>query len=72
MNNSQDIPPEQPELDYDPELAGMLCDPPTGWLYGFPQLFTPKPGQTLANWLIEQGYPSKDAQWAAKHTRFIG
>jgi len=45
-------------------------DPPSGWRYGFPQEYRPEPGETLAQTLMRNGYPAKDAEWASEHTRF--
>lgn len=50
-----------------------MIDPPSGWRYGFPM---PAPidyiagGFDLKDWLIRNGYPEKDAEWAAKHCRY--
>lgn len=50
-----------------------MIDPPDGWRYGFP-----KPASEdwvnakidLKNWLIRNGYPVKEAEFASKHSRF--
>lgn len=37
----------------------LMCDPPRGWLYGFPK---PLPEDRRADaraWLVENGYPQK-------------
>lgn len=34
-----------------------MIDPPDGWRYGFPKPFTPSPGQSIEEWLIQNGYP---------------
>lgn len=47
-------------------------DPPSGWRYGFPKAYLPLKGEKLEDTLIRDGYPSKDAFFAAKHCRFIG
>lgn len=47
-----------------------LYDPPSGWMYGFPKQYLPLEGEELKDTLIRDGYPAKDAEWAANHTRF--
>lgn len=37
-------------------------DPASGWLYGFPKPYRPLPHETLAETLIRDGYPEKDAK----------
>lgn len=59
------------ELGYNPSLVGWLCDPPTGWAYGFPKLFIPNVGESLGDWLVRQGYPEKDRELGEKYSRFI-
>lgn len=47
-----------------------LYDPPSGWQFGFPRQYNPLPNETIEQTLIRDGYPRKDAQWAADYTRF--
>lgn len=35
----------------------LMCDPPSGWQYGFPKPFTLRDGETLDEWLLRKGYP---------------
>lgn len=41
----------------------LMCDPPSGWKYGFPK---PLPdnfiheGELLVKWLVEEGYPQSE------------
>jgi hypothetical protein len=49
-----------------------LCDPPSGWRYGFPK---PLPDsvntkEEIKDWLIKEGYPEKDIPLAMKHSRY--
>ena len=37
-----------------------MIDPPGGWRYGFPKAFTIRDGQSLREWLIENGYPAHE------------
>ena len=39
----------------------LMCDPPSGWRYGFPKI-QPKrfeTGEEFHNWLISEGYPKE-------------
>lgn len=47
-------------------------DPPSGWMYGFPKVYAPREGEAVAETLVRDGYPVKEAAWAAKYTRFMG
>ena len=37
----------------------LICDPPSGWKYGFPKPIPEDRRQDVNTWLIEQGYPEK-------------
>lgn len=37
-------------------------DPPEGWAYGFPKIYTPKEDQSCEDWLVENGYPRDMAE----------
>ena len=37
----------------------LMCDPPSGWKYGFPKPIPEKVTDTLS-WLVEEGYPQKE------------
>jgi len=51
----------------------LLYDPPSGWRYGFPKVYKPAtPDEPLVETLVRDGYPAKDAEFGAKHCRFIG
>lgn len=50
----------------------VFYDPPTGWAYGFPKPYVPLEGEKVEDTLIRDGYPKKDAEFGAKHCRFIG
>jgi hypothetical protein len=51
---------------------GMIYDPPSGWMYGFPKQYMPLDGESFVETLVRDGYPIKDAEWAQHHTRFWG
>lgn len=36
----------------------MWVDPPAGWMYGFPKLYTPEVDGDLYTWLVDNGYPA--------------
>ena len=50
----------------------LIYDPPSGWMYGFPKAYKPLEGQQLKDTLIRDGYPAKEAEFAAQHCRFLG
>lgn len=53
----------------------VLIDPASGWMYGFPKLYTKTKEQSLKDWLIANGYPEKLAQEVEDNKlwcRFIG
>ena len=52
-------------------MTDTLYDPPTGWRYGFPNAYRPMEDETLEETLVRDGYPEKDAEFGAKHCRFI-
>lgn len=39
------------------ELTTFWVDPPRGWQYGFPKLYTPSEDGDLDKWLLKEGYP---------------
>ena len=47
----------------------MIIDPPGGWRYGFPKQYDPLPGETLRDWLVREGYPPQEVEWAVHHCR---
>lgn len=53
----------------DSSLTGMFIDPPSGWRYGFPKKFLPKDGETLEQWLLREGYPVTEVDFAIRHLR---
>ena len=53
---------------YEKELVGCWIDPPTGWRYGFPDIYDGK--MPFRNWIESKGYPMKDwDDWAKNHVR---
>lgn len=57
------------------QIKPVWYDPPSGWMYGFPKAWPEglKPTQeNVKKQLILDGYPAKDATFAAKHCRFGG
>lgn len=49
----------------------LLVDPPSGWRYGFPKVWNRKLHPDMAAWLIENGYPEKDARDKRLTYRFM-
>lgn len=45
----------------------MWVDPPSGWRYGFPKIY--KHDRSVKQWLIDNGYPENDVDWAAEYIR---
>ena len=41
--------------------AQVMVDPPSGWLYGFPKVWDKVQHPDLTQWLIDNGYPEKEA-----------
>ena len=44
-------------------------DPPGGWRYGFPKAYNPLPNENFMQWLIREGYPPDEVEWAMQHMR---
>ena len=47
----------------------LMCDPPSGWKYGFPR---PLPAdlsqdESIIPWLLEQGYPQSEIDACGDH-----
>lgn len=40
----------------------LMCDPPSGWKYGFPKPLPADLGkdESIIPWLLEQGYPQAE------------
>ena len=47
----------------------VYVDPPYGHKYGFPKALPDLMVEDMRAWLIECGYPEKDADFALKHCR---
>jgi hypothetical protein len=52
-----------------------ICDPPSGWQYGFPKQMPddfrdPDADFDLTRWLIDEGYPEKDVALALRSSRY--
>ncbi len=53
-------------------MIKQMYDPPAGWRYGFPKLYDPKPGETLAQTLLRDGYPQDEIDnGGAEYVRFF-
>ena len=51
----------------------LLYDPPAGWRYGFPKLYSPLNNETLVDTLLRDGYPQYEIDYGgAKYVRFLG
>lgn len=49
----------------------FYVDPPSGWKYGFPRPYNFETDGPLREFFIKNGYPEKDATWAANNCRFF-
>lgn len=50
----------------------VLIDPPSGWMYGFPQeVELPVTPESVEALLRKFGYPEEDIPFAMKHMRYI-
>lgn len=45
-----------------------FVDPPGGWKHGFPKQ-APEDIKDFRQWLLDQGYPEKDVDFAVKYCR---
>jgi len=44
----------------------MMCDPPSGWKYGFPKPI-PEDVEDVLQWLVSEGYPQVEIDKMSKH-----
>jgi hypothetical protein len=47
----------------------MMIDPFSGWRYGFPKLWNSDVDGDLREFLLQNGYPEKDVDFALKYIR---
>lgn len=48
-----------------------IYDPPSGWRYGFPKEYNPRPGEPLYKTLLRDGYPQHEIEAGmAMYVRF--
>ena len=49
----------------------LMCDPPSGWRYGWPKPVPPK-GTDMKKYFLDNGYPQKLVdQGMLKHVRYF-
>ena len=46
-----------------------MIDPPGGWRYGFPLAYDEKQDGPMREFLLANGYPERDVDFALKHMR---
>lgn len=46
-----------------------IIDPPSGHLYGFPRALDLHDGETIRQWLVRNGYPEHELDFAMKYLR---
>ena len=44
----------------------LMCDPPSGWKYGFPKPI-PESVEDVKDWLVENGYPQEEIDKCGEH-----
>lgn len=49
----------------------MMIDPPSGWMYGFPKPYNPRPYQSTEDWLMENGYPEDQVLYWLEHGEHV-
>ena len=47
----------------------MMIDPPSGWRYGFPRSYDSKRDGAMRDFLLANGYPEGDVDFALDHMR---
>lgn len=46
----------------------LMCDPPSGWKYGFPKPLPPSfVGEDITPWLLSEGYPQEEIDKCGAH-----
>ena len=50
----------------------LLIDPPSGWMYGFPDYWIQEDHGSMEDFLRLKKYPEKDIQFALEHMRILG
>ena len=46
-----------------------MIDPPTGWRYGFPRAYNAERDGPMRDFLLANGYPERDVDFALEHMR---
>jgi hypothetical protein len=50
------------------KMKVTMCDPPSGWLYGFPKAMPQDlKSEDFMNWLISEGYPKEEIEKMGNH-----
>ena len=44
-----------------------MCDPPSGWKYGFPKPIPDSVGKNITEWLLSEGYPQSEINACGDH-----
>jgi hypothetical protein len=58
-------------MDKYQNLKGKTIELPSGWMYKFPKKFEPKNDETLEQFIIREGYPKNEVQFAIKYMRIL-
>ena len=46
-----------------------MIDPPSGWRYGFPRVYDEAQDGPMDQFLLANGYPAKDVEFALQYMR---
>ena len=49
----------------------LLIDPPSGWMYGFPDYWIEEDHGSMEDFLRFKKYPEKDIDFALEHMRIL-
>ena len=49
----------------------LLIDPPSGWMYGFPDYWIEEDHGSMEDFLRLKKYPEKDIDFALEHMRIL-
>ena len=45
----------------------LMCDPPSGWKYGFPKPIPKGVDDDITEWLLSEGYPQREIDACGDH-----
>lgn len=70
VEHTTGLPVSNPDAEL-PRDRKIIVDPPSGWRYGFPRVYDPRPEETEVSWFARVGYPwAMIYQGMLKHCRW--